>query len=476
MRLIDRFLLREFALPFGVCLGGFLVFWVGFDLLGNMADYRDKRMRPGDVAAFYWVSMPEQLTTVLPVALMLALLYAITRHARHQELTAIRAAGIGWWRLCLPYFMVGLTATGLLYLLNEVWFHDAADQADRIKQRRIESDTARAWRTRVGFRNEGAVRSWHLGAFNVLNGELRHASFRDFLPTNSIRLIRAERVRWTNGFWRADRFSESILRTGDDPNPATLTRGWSRLPEFPESPGSLTALTNATPAVPVETNRLAFTNITRGIWKAASVFPAELELLGLELRIPVGGRAERIVQAEAAAWTPDGWWFTNVTESLQRFAGDDDPLLTTASVRQYPELEESPAQIRSELKVTGRNTQKLIRRARLSMREIEDYRRLHPELSDRDRQFLLTQWHARAAAPWTCLVVTLITIPFGAPSGRRNLFYGVAGSIALAFTYFVLQRIGFALAQGGATSGLLGAWLPNATFAGAGLTLLARLR
>ena len=35
---------------------------------------------------------PELLLTVLPVGLLLALLYALTNHARHHELTAMRAA------------------------------------------------------------------------------------------------------------------------------------------------------------------------------------------------------------------------------------------------------------------------------------------------------------------------------------------------------------------------------------------------
>ncbi len=49
---------------------------------------------------------------------------------------------------------------------------------------------------------------------------------------------------------------------------------------------------------------------------------------------------------------------------------------------------------------------------------------------------LNTQLHGRLAAPWTCLVVVFIAIPFGSLSGRRNVLVGVASSILICFVFF----------------------------------------
>ena len=64
---------------------------------------------------------------ILPAALLLALLYALTNHARHQELTAMRAAGQSLWRLCFPYLAVGVFFSVLLFLLNEQWLPDNSE-------------------------------------------------------------------------------------------------------------------------------------------------------------------------------------------------------------------------------------------------------------------------------------------------------------------------------------------------------------
>ena len=62
---------------------------------------------------YYLVKMPDLLVVVLPVSLLLALLYTLTDHARHNEITAILSAGVSFWRLSFPYLMVGFVFSGM---------------------------------------------------------------------------------------------------------------------------------------------------------------------------------------------------------------------------------------------------------------------------------------------------------------------------------------------------------------------------
>lgn len=112
----------------------------------------------------------------------------------------------------------------------------------------------------------------------------------------------------------------------------------------------------------------------------------------------------------------------------------------------------------------------------MSIREILDYMRLHAQIDPRKRAMLLTQLQGRIAAPFTCVAVVLIALPFGARAGRHNVFVGVAGSIFICFGYFILQRISFGLGVGNYLSPALAAWLPNIVCGGLGLVLLLRQR
>ena len=104
------------------------------------------------------------------------------------------------------------------------------------------------------------------------------------------------------------------------------------------------------------------------------------------------------------------------------------------------------------------------------------YLQSHPDLPPAAANYFWTKFDGRLAAPWTCLVVVLIAIPFGAASGRRNLFFGVAGSIFICFGFFVVQQFSLAFGSGGHIPPWLAAWLPNLLFGLAGLVLMLRVR
>ena len=103
MRLLDRYLLGELLMPLFYCLAGFQIFWTAFDLFSNLKEYQSLGLEWGQIGGIYVLKTPELLTTVLPIALLLALLYTLTHLARANELIAMRAAGIGLARISAPF-------------------------------------------------------------------------------------------------------------------------------------------------------------------------------------------------------------------------------------------------------------------------------------------------------------------------------------------------------------------------------------
>lgn len=376
MRLLDRYLLRELLSPLGYCLGGFLIFWISFDLFNELGDLQENKLRVGDIVEYYVVKSPEFLVEVLPIALLLALLYTLTSLSRHHEITAIRAAGVSLWRLSAPYFVVGLLASVALFVMNEFWVPDSADRAEQVMTRRLTGQPKTADQNLVrdlGFSNARDGRTWYVGVYDLRTAGMTNLQINWTLPDGSRRSLYANHAVRTNGVW--------VL---------------SNVREFREPPGA---------------------------------------------------KAEPVPGLQAA-------------------------------VRAFPELTETPEEIDSEIKIS-RRLARSIRKARnadLPISEILDYLRFHPNPLEADRSWLYTKLHGRLAAPWTCVVVVLIAVPFGAASGRRNIFVGVASSIFICFGFFVLLQLGLALGAGGKLPAWLGAWLPNLVFGMAGLWLTARAR
>jgi len=184
----------------------------------------------------------------------------------------------------------------------------------------------------------------------------------------------------------------------------------------------------------------------------------------------------QLLRADRAVRTNGAWTFFNAAQFAQ--TDSTAPLVPSlvTNVLVMPEFDETPRQIRSEIKISSYQSQKRTRSSDIPLMDILAYLHLHPNQSPADSGYLFTKFHGRIAAPWTCLVVVLIAIPFGAAPGRRNLFVGVAGSIFICFGYFVVQQVGLALGSGGYLAAWLAAWLPNFLFGALGLALMVRVR
>lgn len=375
MRLLDRYLVRELSIPLGYCLSGFLIFWISADLLSNLNNFQRAKLSAIEIAEyyFYFLQTPELLTVVLPVALLLALLYVLTNLSRHQELTAMRSAGLSLWRLSAPYLAVGILFSVLLGLLTELWMPDSGDRAEEILRRheaRSEGSAGREWRNDLKFRNDRDDRFWRIRSYNVETGEMR------------------------------DPYVE---------------------------------------------------------WKAAD-----------------GSRRQLL--AERAAPVDGAWTFFNARQFAAGAATNTEQLWQTTNRLEMTEFSETPEQIRSEIKVSQLQNVRALQKAKLTIGEILDYKRLHPHLKPLHRARLDTNMYARLSRPWTCLVVVLIAIPFGAASGRRNAFVGVAASIFICFGYFAFRELGLGLGTGGYLPPVVAAFLPNALFGGAGVIMTCRIR
>ena len=134
-----------------------------------------------------------------------------------------------------------------------------------------------------------------------------------------------------------------------------------------------------------------------------------------------------------------------------------------------PEFDETPQANRSEIKISGYQNLHSSRKPDIPLDgHFASICGCIPICRRAKAGWLLTKFHGRLAAPWTCLVVVLIAIPFGAASGRRNLFFGVAGSIFICFAFFCAQKVSLALGIGGHLPAWLAAWLPNLFFAATG--------
>ncbi|KAF0170217.1 MAG: Permease YjgP/YjgQ family protein [Limisphaerales bacterium] len=211
-------------------------------------------------------------------------------------------------------------------------------------------------------------------------------------------------------------------------------------------------------------------------WKIGAFGLLTHEMLRVNVTWTGRDNVRRILFANRAGHTNGVWHFTDAELWAYVPPNLDFPLRTRTNLVVFPELDELPRLIKSEIKINTFTLDKMAKKLRFSLAEILDYQRLHPRLTGSKADELNTQFHGRLAAPFTCFVVVLLALPFGAAPGRRNVAIGVAASIGIGFAFFVLSRLSLVLGTGGHVPGWVAGWAPNVIFAAVGIELTRRLR
>jgi lipopolysaccharide export system permease protein len=212
-------------------------------------------------------------------------------------------------------------------------------------------------------------------------------------------------------------------------------------------------------------------------WLAGDYNPATSEMRNAQVLCRLRDGSELWLMAARAARVRGVWTFFDVRE--YRSAPETGSMLAPSlrtNVLAMPQFKETPEEIQSEINLSRGMSLQSKAKADIPITQILGYLRLHPEPPDAIKAWLGTKLQGRLATPWTCLVVVLIAMPFGAASGRRNIFVGVASSILICFIFFVLQQLGLALGTGGRLAPWLAAWFPNLSFSLAGIWMTARVR
>jgi lipopolysaccharide export system permease protein len=84
--------------------------------------------------------------------------------------------------------------------------------------------------------------------------------------------------------------------------------------------------------------------------------------------------------------------------------------------------------------------------------------------------------YAKVATALVSLIMGVIGVSFGLRTGKAGVMVWVGACIPMAFLYWVLLLLGFALGRGGVLPPLIAAWLPNLVFGSTGILSLWRLR
>ncbi len=118
MTTLDRYLLREWLKIFGLVMCATMGLLLMQAMYDDFRDLLEEGALVTDVIMYFAVKLPSYFSIVLPLSLLISLLYALGQLHRGNEVTAMRAAGLGVARITRGLWIAGIALSALTWYLN----------------------------------------------------------------------------------------------------------------------------------------------------------------------------------------------------------------------------------------------------------------------------------------------------------------------------------------------------------------------
>jgi lipopolysaccharide export system permease protein len=150
-----------------------------------------KGLSPSVIAQFFALSIPFTVAMTTPMSVLVATLYAFSRLASENEVTAMKANGISLSRLLVPVLL-----SASVISVTMIWFNDVVLPASNHQLRKLQGDIARKKPTfalKEQIINQVADRQVYLKAMRLLpNNRLKDVTIYDLTDVTRRRTIYAD--------------------------------------------------------------------------------------------------------------------------------------------------------------------------------------------------------------------------------------------------------------------------------------------
>lgn len=218
MRILDKYLIKQFCF---VMLFSLIAFWIIFlivDLVENLDKFIDQHTTLFVVIKYYLCYTPYILVLSLPVAMLLACLFSLGQLAKHNELTAMKSAGISLYRILLPLFIFSFLISTITLIVGESVIPVTYRKMMAVKTIEIEKGKREVdLILQDVFVQGGGGIIFHLASYDTKAKTGANVLVQKFADNRLKEEIQAKRAVWKNNGWLFENgvemvFSDSTVR------------------------------------------------------------------------------------------------------------------------------------------------------------------------------------------------------------------------------------------------------------------------
>ena len=195
MKIISRYVLREHVGPLTFSLAALTSLMLLNFISRQFGELVGKGLPWSVIGEFFMLSIPFTIALTVPMSVLVAVLYAFSRLASENEITALKASGVSPWRLVAPALVGGVVMSLLLLAFNDQVLPRANHRLKTLQDNISQTKPTLLLKEQVI--NSIAEGKLYLKAGNIDNatGKLREVVIYDLADPTRRRTIYADRGR-----------------------------------------------------------------------------------------------------------------------------------------------------------------------------------------------------------------------------------------------------------------------------------------
>lgn len=226
MRILDRYILKKFLLPFVYCMVSFILLFIIGDLFENLDNFLEIDNWFPIMVKYYLLYIPSTFAYITAIAILLSLLYSLGDCQKNNEISAMRSAGISVYRITLPLLLFSLFCSGAVFYINENIVLSSLQESEGLKKRQTAGGVEfKEILSDVTYYNPLSNRNFYFETFNPRDNSGTGVTIYELKPGgNPFKRISAAAGAWLDERWWLFDGSIYTFPAGYPPSKRSITK------------------------------------------------------------------------------------------------------------------------------------------------------------------------------------------------------------------------------------------------------------
>ena len=216
---LDKYLLRNFFVKFGLTLMSLLVIIIIVDVIDHLNKFIDAKIPQIEIIHYYFYNFPWFISIGIPISCLLATIFSLGLLNKQNEITALKSSGISIYRIGMPLILSGFIISVFSFFFDNFIVTNSLNQKSEIEKKYFFKRSSKTkGSSRDIYRQISESRILSIQKFSHKKNEAKRVSILNYGEGNLISRFDTPYMIWDpqESAWKVSNYSQRFWDESDE--------------------------------------------------------------------------------------------------------------------------------------------------------------------------------------------------------------------------------------------------------------------